>query len=178
MNYGIYNTTETASIIELFSKTFSDSEGPAEGQMIGELVNNLISQTPEQDISVAVARDGSEVVGCILFTRLVFENESECFLMAPVAVRTDYQGKGVGQALIEFGLTSMQDQGVKLAFTYGDPKFYSKTGFEQVTEQAFKAPLPLSFPHGWMAQSLGEEKIEALAGLSVCVPEFNKPELW
>lgn len=178
MNYGIYKTTETASIIELFSKTFSDSEGPTEGQMIGQLVNNLISQTPEQDISVAVARDGSDVVGCILFTRLAFENERECFLMAPVAVRTDYQGKGVGQALIEFGLTSMRDQGVKLAFTYGDPKFYSKTGFEQVTEQAFEAPLPLSFPHGWMAQSLSEEKIEALSGRSVCVPAFNQPELW
>ncbi|KOO15231.1 acetyltransferase [Vibrio xuii] len=178
MNYGIYNTTETASIIELFTKTFSDSEGPSEGQMIGELVNNLISETPEQDISVAVARDGSEVVGCILFTRLAFENERACFLMAPVAVRTDHQGKGVGQALIEFGLTSMRDQGVKVAFTYGDPKFYSKTGFEQVTEQAFKAPLPLSFPHGWMAQSLDEEKVEALSGRSVCVPEFNQPELW
>ncbi|EEX94471.1 acetyltransferase [Vibrio orientalis CIP 102891 = ATCC 33934] len=178
MNYGIYNTTETVSIIELFRKTFSDSEGPAEGQMIGELVNNLISETPDQDISVAVARDGSDIVGCILFTRLAFENESECFLMAPVAVRTDYQGKGVGQGLIQFGLTEMQNQGIKLAFTYGDPNFYSKTGFEPVSEQAFKAPLPLSFPHGWMAQSLGEEKIEALSGSSTCVPAFNQPELW
>lgn len=178
MNYGIYKTTETASIIELFSKTFSDSEGPTEGQMIGELVNNLIAQTPEQDISVVVARNETDVVGCILFTRLAFENESDCFLMAPVAVHTDYQGKGIGQALIQSGLTLMKNQGVKLAFTYGDPKFYSKTGFEQVTEQAFEAPLPLSFPHGWMAQSLGEEKIEALSGRSVCVPAFNQPQLW
>jgi hypothetical protein len=29
-----------------------------------------------------------------------------------------------------------------------------------------------------MAQSLGEEKVEALSGQSVCVPAFNQPELW
>ncbi|MFM2587842.1 GNAT family N-acetyltransferase [Vibrio sp. TBV020] len=178
MNYSLYNAKETDTIIQLFIKTFGDSEGQSVGEQIGGLVTDLITTTPEQDLYVCIAKEEEVITGAILFTRMTYESEQQSFLMAPVAVHTDYQGKGIGQALIQFGLEAMRNEGINIAFTYGDPNFYTKSGFKPVEESAFKAPLPLSFPHGWMAQSLTGSEIDSLAGDSQCVPAFNKPEFW
>jgi predicted N-acetyltransferase YhbS len=65
-----------------------------------------------------------------------------------------------------------------LVFTYGDPAFYSKTGFEQITEQIVEAPFPLSQPEGWLAQSLDGEPIRAMSGLSKCVEALSDQKYW
>lgn len=178
MKYSLYTATQTSEINALFTKTFSDSEGEQEGQLIGQLVEDLIGTTKAEDLYVFVATENEKVIGSILFTRLTFEVAISVFLLAPVAVHTDYQGKGVGQALINFGLQAMKKEGVELAFTYGDPSFYSKVAFQPVTEAQFKAPLTLSYPHGWLAQSLSGQELLGIDGDSSCVPAFNKPELW
>ncbi|MGF1731782.1 GNAT family N-acetyltransferase [Photobacterium kasasachensis] len=178
MNYCQYEPSQTEEIIGLFTHTFSDSEGEAEGKLIGELVKELIETTDNNDLYVFVANDNNIVVGSILFTRLMFESDKQVFLLAPVAVRTDYQGQGIGQELIKVGLQAIKNQGTELAFTYGDPAFYSKVGFRQVTEEQFKAPLSLSYPHGWLAQSLTKQELTPIAGGSICVPAFNKQALW
>ncbi|MCK5334537.1 MAG: GNAT family N-acetyltransferase, partial [Gammaproteobacteria bacterium] len=63
-------------------------------------------------------------------------------------------------------------------FTYGDPKFYSKVGFSLISEKLVKAPLTLTYPEGWLAQSLVGDEIEAITGSSYCVEALNKPEYW
>jgi putative acetyltransferase len=67
---------------------------------------------------------------------------------------------------------------VELAITYGDPSFYSKVGFSVITEQLVPAPLELTQPEGWLAQSLIGDEIGAIAGKSHCVEALNKPALW
>ncbi len=178
MKYSLYTPTQTNEIKALFTKTFSDSEGEKEGELIGQLVEDLIETTKPEDLYVFVATENEKVIGSILFTRLTFEADISIFLLAPVAVHTDYQGKGFGQELINFGLQEMKKEGVELAFTYGDPNFYSKVAFQPVTEAQFKAPLTLSYPHGWLAQSLNGQELIGIDGDSSCVPAFNKPELW
>lgn len=43
-------------------------------------------------------------------------------MLAPVAVKKkEHQGKGVGQALINFGLQELINRSVASAITYGDP---------------------------------------------------------
>ncbi|WP_117233130.1 GNAT family N-acetyltransferase [Vibrio maerlii] len=178
MNYQMYKAEQLEELKRLFTQTFSDSEGVDEGKVLGELVESLVATTPKTDIRVFVAMDGNKMAGAILFTHLTFESDKTAFLLAPVAVLTEYQGKGVGQALIKHGLEAMRAEGVSLAFTYGDPQYYTRVGFERITEEQFKAPQKLSYPHGWLAQSLTEEPLTAIAGGSECVEGFNKPELW
>jgi putative acetyltransferase len=178
MNYSLFKPEQAGEIQQMFTNTFSDSEGESEGALIGNLVKELIETTPSQDLYVFAALDRDKIVGGILFTRLTFDTDIVVFLLAPVAVATDYQGKGIGQGLISFGLQTLKTEGVRLVFTYGNPNFYSKVGFQQVSEQQFKAPLALSYPDGWMAQSLTDEALKPIAGESSCVAGFNKPELW
>jgi len=50
-------------------------------------------------------------------------------MLAPVAISTEHQGKGVVQALINHGLNELKNRSVAVAITYGDPSYYSKVGF-------------------------------------------------
>lgn len=44
-------------------------------------------------------------------------------MMAPVAVGTAHQGKGIGQRLTTHGLDGLRQEGVNIVVTYGDPGF-------------------------------------------------------
>ncbi|MES0824191.1 GNAT family N-acetyltransferase [Ruegeria sp. SCP11] len=162
----------------LFRDVFAASEGEDEGSTVGTLVQDLLKTTPDDDLQGVLALDGSALAGCVLFSRLSYDQDPrQVFLMSPVAVRTDRQKSGIGQKLIGFGLDELRLQGIDFAVTYGDPAYYEKTGFQQITETFAQPPMPLSMPHGWLGQSLtgAETPIE---GPSHCVNAFNKPALW
>jgi predicted N-acetyltransferase YhbS len=178
MKFSIYKNSEKSEIQELFTQTFSDSEGQSEGEVIGSLVLDVMNQTDDQDIFGFIATEADQMVGSIFFTRMLFDTPVEAFLLSPVAVQTDHQGKTIGQNLIKFGLEHLKQEGVRLAFTYGDPKFYSRVGFNHVSEKLAKAPFDLSQPEGWLCKSLDGSKIEALQGSARCVQAFNNPEIW
>jgi len=178
MNFSTYNPGNIEEIKQLFTKTFSDSEGQAEGLLIGNLAYELITSTNAHDLYCFVATENELIIGSIIFSRLAFESEVTAFILSPVAIHTSYQGKGIGQKLIDFGLNTLKDNGVELAFTYGDPSFYSKVGFGIIAEKVVRAPLKLTYPEGWLGQSLVSDEIKPIKGNSFCVEALNQPELW
>ena len=77
-------------IIDLFSATFTASEGEDEGALIGELVRNLLGGTAEKDLYVFTAIESGVIIGSIVFSRLTYEQDERIvFVLAPVAVATD-----------------------------------------------------------------------------------------
>lgn len=178
MNISTYKKSDIAEIKQLFTRVFSDSENPSEGLLIGSLVFDLIKSTDAKDIYGFSATENGRLIGSIFFTRLTFNSGINAFILSPVAIHTSYQGKGIGQSLIKFGINYLKENGVTLAFTYGDPNFYSKVGFRCITEKVVKAPLELSQPEGWLCQSLVGNEIEPIAGNSRCVEALNKSEYW
>ncbi len=178
MKYSTYNPSNIEEIKQLFTKTFSDSEGKSEGMLIGDLSYDLLTSTDDHDLYCFVATENKQIIGSIIFSRLMFESEINAFLLSPVAISTSYQGKGMGQKLINFGINRLKENGVELAFTYGDPDFYSKVGFSIIAEKIVKSPLKLTYPEGWLGQSLVSDKIKPITGNSFCVEALNKPDLW
>ena len=178
MKFSLFDESKSLEVIELFRKVFSESEGQAEGQVIADFVTNLIATTASQDLIGCTAEINQTVVGCIFFSRLTVPSGQNAFILSPVAVSSDMQRTGIGQKLINYGLDHLRSLNVILAFTYGDPSYYSKTGFEQISEHIVKAPCPLSQPIGWLAQSLDGQVIEAMAGPTKCVEALNDPGLW
>ena len=166
-------------IVALFEAVFGASEGADEGRMIGGLARHLLRTTAAEDLVICSCRDGGALVGCILFTRLTFaEDPRTVFLLAPVAVATDRQREGIGQALLRYGLETMRARGADVAVTYGDPAYYGKVGFAPVGTDIVAPPQPLSMPHGWQAQSLTGAPLEPLKGPSRCVEAFDAPAYW
>jgi putative acetyltransferase len=178
LTYTLAETDAYSDIFRLFVRVFSSSEGEPAGQSVGDLVRRLLSQTPPEELFVFVAYRDQLLVGSIVFSRFTLPNEESAFLLSPVAIATELQGKGIGQALITTGLNYLRSQAVKWVFTYGDPAFYSKAGFMQVDEQDIEPPFRLSQPEGWLVQTLDGSPIDAMAGKTVCVEAFNDPEHW
>lgn len=165
----------TDDITRLFQASFAASEG----EVIAGLVAGMFATVPEQDIFVFSALEGAQQLGAIIFTRMRYpQDDRTVFILSPVAIATDQQGKGIGQALIRHGLDHLRAQGVDVVLTYGDINFYAKVGFAQITEDTAAAPLPLSYPEGWLGQALTGGAFVPLKGGSSCVPALSDPALW
>lgn len=178
MNFSIFDSGQSQAVIELFDNAFSDSEGKEEGRLVSQLTSDLIATTDAQDLLGFVAESNKKIVGCIFFSRLTLSNNKNAFIMAPVAVDTSHQGSGIGQKLIAFGIQHLKEQGVELVFTYGDLNFYSKAGFQSVSEEIVKAPLKLTYSEGWLGQSLAGDSSIPVCESSKCVEALNKQEYW
>lgn len=167
------------AVAELFAATFTASEGVAEGALIGQFVNELLTTTHPADLRIFLAEQAGALIGAAAFSRLMFENDGRTvFILSPMAVAPDHQGKGVGQALIRHGLTVLRDEGVDIVVTYGDPAYYGKVGFQPLDQETVPPPLPLTHPEGWIGQSLTGGEVPKLAGPAGCVPALRQPSLW
>ena len=167
-------------ISNLFTATFTDSEGEAEGKLIGDLANKLALNIDEENIFCFATYDENLITGAVFFSRLFFKDNAgiKVYMLAPVAVKTENQGAGLGKGLIQFALNQMQDRSVDVAITYGDPGFYAKVGFLPLSEDLIQAPLTLSMPQGWLGQSLKNSEIPKISERPTCVEAFNNPAYW
>ncbi len=178
MNHKTLDNNSEEEVSRLFTSVFTSSEGEEEGRLIGKLVSELCSGTNNHEIICFGTYEEGTIIGSIFFTRLQFYQAIQVYMLAPVAVSTEHQGKGVGQALINYGLDELKKRSVAVAITYGDPSFYSRVGFKALPENVIKAPLKLSMPEGWLGKSLTEDPIPAIKDRPVCVKEFNNPVYW
>lgn len=185
-----FTPAQTDAAISLFTSVFAAAQGTEEGAVIGRLVGELIATTADADLfgyaavpelaadRETVAADEGSLAGCIFFSRLTLPNDQPAFLLSPVAVATDLHGRGVGQQLIRHGIEALRDRGAELSFTYGDPAFYGKVGFQPISENFIRAPYTLSRPEGWLAQSLTGLPLQPIEGPTHCVNAFGDPSYW
>jgi len=178
MHIEAYNSEQSEEVVRLFTDVFSKSENPKEGQVIGCLVTNLMSVTDSEKLLGYVSILDGKIIGCVFFSGLTLSSGKSAFILSPVAVHRKEQGKGVGQQLINFGIQQLKDYGVELVFTYGDPNFYSKVGFVKISEDIVKAPMKLTYPEGWLVQSLNNAGISPEVGVAKCVEALNRQEYW
>jgi predicted N-acetyltransferase YhbS len=178
MHHATLTTTNAPTIEELFSSTFTASEGEQEGHLIGQLAAKLSKDIDNQDILCFGTFERDALVGSIFFTKLLFDTEIVLYLLAPVAVDPHYQRKGIGSSLIAFGIEKLRSRSVDGVVTYGDLAFYSKVGFRNITENIIPAPFPLSIPQGWIGQSLQKKPLPIIKNRPTCVQAFNTPTYW
>ncbi len=178
MTLSLFTSSYTDEVVKLFSDVFSESENESEGRLIANLVSDLVTTTAPEDLIGFIASANDRVIGCIFFSRFIVPSKQAAYILSPVAIATREQGSGVGQQLINYGLDHLKSLHATLVFTYGDPRFYSKTGFSQITEDLVKAPFRLSQPEGWLAQSLDGNSIKTMKGPSKCVEALSNQMYW
>lgn len=179
MQHSIYKGGLDKEIIELFKQTFTDTEGKQEGEIISALVKRFLKNTPKNDIRIFLTMENSRVVAGVIFSRLTFEDSTvNTWLLSPAAVATNKQGSGLGQGLINYAHDYLKQEGVQQVVSYGDINFYSKVGYKVIKEDIIPSPLKLTYPEGWIAQSLQGKVLVAIKGKAYCTEAINAPELW
>jgi putative acetyltransferase len=133
-------------------------EQPGDVPHIRDIVVHAFGQRAEADLVdrlradgdalislVAVAENG-ELVGHILFSRLPIEGArgrvTEAAALAPLAVRPEHQGKGIGHALTRAGIRACTARGLAAIIVVGDPKFYRRFGFSAEAARSLRSPYP------------------------------------
>lgn len=72
----------------------------------------------------------NEVVGHVAFSPVVVGCAAEgWFGLGPVAVQSEYRGQGIGQRLIEAGLSRLRERGAGGCVVLGDPAYYRRFSF-------------------------------------------------
>ena len=104
-----------------------------------DLVNDLRNgdgYIPELSL---VALSEGKVVGYIMFTKILINNNEEIAL-APLAVLPEYQRQGIGIALIEKGHERAKMMGYHYSVVLGSKDYYKKTGYEPAKNFGILAP--------------------------------------
>lgn len=85
-------------------------------------------------------------------------------MLGPVAVHPDYQGQGIGRALIRHSLYAATRQGHRICVLVGDKPYYEPFGFRNATDHGLEMP-------GWVERErfqimeLAPGALEGLAGM-------------
>ena len=101
-------------------------------QQTEHLIVEALRDAGALELSLVAEVDGV-VVGHIAFSSArVGDASSGWFLLGPVAVTPQHQGRGVGRALIEAGLEALRGRGARGFVLVGDPAFYDRFGFRHL----------------------------------------------
>ncbi|CEJ73796.1 GNAT family acetyltransferase [[Clostridium] sordellii] len=139
-----------------------------------DLVNRLRnSKNYIPELSLVATFDES-IIGYIMFTKILIENEdkeSEALALAPLAVLPGYQGKGIGSKLINKGLEIAKNLGYKSVIVLGSETYYPKFGFKEALCFGIKAPFEVPSPN-FMSIELEESALKDVSGTVVYAKEF------
>ena len=105
------------------------------------LVEALVA-AGDATLSLIADEDGS-VLGHLLCSRMRVEADGRDLRavgLAPIAVRPDSQGQGIGAALIRDALARSRAAGEEMMFVLGAPVYYERFGFSAQTARPFASP--------------------------------------
>ncbi|MHB0995638.1 MAG: GNAT family N-acetyltransferase [Elusimicrobiales bacterium] len=128
-------------------------------------------------LSLVAELDG-QVVGHILFSAITIkgpEQETPALALAPMCVLPEYQGRGIGGALLRRGLEACRELGHKLVVVVGHEDYYPRFGFVQAGEKGLV--LPFEAPPGiFMVLELQPGALAGVSGEIIYPREFHEVE--
>ncbi|NCJ05010.1 GNAT family N-acetyltransferase [Synechococcales cyanobacterium C] len=100
-------------------------ETPAEANLVDALRDQV------QPLISLVAEDNGAIVGHIMFSPVSLSSYPALRIMglAPMAVASEYQRKGIGSALVHAGLERCKQLGFGAVVVLGHPAYYPRFGF-------------------------------------------------
>jgi putative acetyltransferase len=149
-----------------------------------KLTADLLKDKTAEPILSLLAFHMNKAVGHILFTRVHINKISSqplLHILAPLAIKPEYQKQGIGGMLIIDGLKRLKEMGSELVFVLGHTDYYPKFGFIPNADKiGFSAPYPIpdEYANAWMVQSLNTKGLSVSKGQVICAKELDKLEHW
>jgi putative acetyltransferase len=126
-------------------------------------------------LSLVAVVDG-DVVGHILFSPASFDAgtpELPSLGLAPLAVKTAHQNRGIGSALVREGLEEARRRGYGSVLVLGHPTYYPRFGFRPCSDFGLHWASTLRHPEAFMAIELQPGALDGLAGVAREAEEFG-----
>lgn len=114
-----------------------------------------------------VAEMDHEIVGHILLSKAVVEDtekEYTVIVLAPIAVKPNYQKQGVGSLLIEEGIRRCSSLGYSIILLIGHPTYYPRLGFRPARQFGFELKQFEVSDEVFMVYEVEEGKLQEIHG--------------
>jgi putative acetyltransferase len=142
----------------------------------GQLVRKIRSgQNFIEELSL-VALDETTVVGHVLLSKIKIqqgEREYETLALAPLAVRPDYQQKGIGKKLVRTGLEKAKNLGFGSVIVVGHSDYFPQFGFQKASQWNIKCSFDVP-DEAFMAIQLIPGDLEDKSGTVIYPDEFHE----
>jgi len=145
-------------------------ESPAEAKLVDAL------RQRDACVLSMVAVDNHRIIGHILFTEATVKGPQSQFTalaLAPMAVLPEYQGRGIGSALLQKALDSCRELGYEIVVVVGHSGFYSKFGFAPAEPQGIRCEFDVP-DDAFMLLELKPGALAGRRGVAVYHEEFRK----
>jgi putative acetyltransferase len=151
-----------------------------ESEAVAKLAVDLLAEASIPRTFTLVAEVDGAVVGHVGFSPVTNSSSGELtgYILAPLAIKPEFQKQKIGSRLIEYGLQQLSDEGVCLLFVYGDPDYYGRFGFNTDIAAGFTPPYTLEYPFGWQAVAINDCGAETPSAAITCVDSLSDPSLW
>jgi putative acetyltransferase len=163
-------TADFIDIYEISKQAFGQEN---EGKLVG-LLRKSEAYIPELSI-VAILDD--TLIGHILFTKIQIidhnKTEYESLALAPMAVKPEFQHKGIGGHLIKYSFDVARNLGYKSIVVLGHKVFYRKFGFDTASKWNIKSPFKLKDEENFMVMELVNGGLNNVSGLVKYSKEFE-----
>lgn len=143
---------------------------PAEAELVDQLRARKAAT-----ISLVATEDG-EVVGHVLFSRVQIADGAErlnAIGLGPIAVLPEHQRQGIGGRLIRAGLEECRQMGFPAVVVLGDPRYYTRFGFEPAKRYGIRFQDESVPADAFMVLELRRGVLEGHKGVATYEPEFN-----
>ena len=166
------NTYDFKAVFELIEEAFrTEKLSNHREQFLVERLRKSSAFIPELSM---VAEIGNKIVGHILLTKLKIkndQNEFDSLALAPVSVLSEYQGNGIGGALIEQAHKTAKELEYKSIVLLGHENYYPRFGYQQADKFGIK--LPFDVPQeNCMVIELTENGLKGVNGTVEYPKEF------
>ena len=169
-------TSDKEAIIGVYLDAFPDTENDLEANIAVDLLSDEIATS----VVSLVAENDNGIVAHIAFSQVTNLKDASlvAYILAPLAVRTEYQKEGIGSQLIQQGLEHLSSKGIDTVLVYGDPNYYGRFVFSENLAKGFLPPYGLKFPHGWLGLTFNQANDQKWPIQITCVEVLNNPVLW
>lgn len=132
---------------------------------------NLVNRLRKSDEFIKelsmVATDNGKIVGHIMLTKIKIvdkEVSHDSLALAPVSVLPNYQGKGIGNLLINTAIKNSKELGYDSIIVLGHDKYYPRFGFKKASN--YKIVSPFEVPdEAFMVLELKHGSLENIKGI-------------
>jgi predicted N-acetyltransferase YhbS len=136
INLRLERTEDHRPVEELTREAFWGMNHPScDEHLLVHKLRKIPAFVPELDF---VAEVDGMMVGNIMYSRAKVVDETgaehEVLTFGPISVLPEYQGKGIGKALLEHTIAEARRLGYGAIVFYGHPDYYPRVGFRRAEE--------------------------------------------
>lgn len=126
----IIRTETTADYSKVFQVNYEAFRNREDEPKLVEKIRESKQFIPELSL---VAEENNEILGHLLLSKAEVINKNishEVIVLAPIAVKPEFQNKGIGSQLIQEGLRRCRDLEYGIVLLIGHPTYYPRFGLK------------------------------------------------